>query len=36
VRGKEETPAAYIDLSYDELLAMLGDEGHDAPRAPTS
>ena len=32
VRGKEETPAAYIDLSYDELIAMLAMKGTDTPR----
>jgi len=33
VRGKEETPAAYIDLSYDELIAMLAMKGMTAARA---
>ena len=33
VRGKEETPAAYIDLSYDEMLAMLAMKGMAATRA---
>jgi hypothetical protein len=33
VRGKEETPAAYIDLSYDELIAMLGMKGMTPARA---
>ena len=33
VRGKEETPAAYIDLSYDELLAMLAMKGMTPARA---
>jgi hypothetical protein len=33
VRGKEETPAAYIDLSYDELLAMLAIKGMPLSRA---
>jgi hypothetical protein len=33
VRGKEETPAAYIDLSYDELVAMLGMKGMTPARA---
>ena len=33
VRGKEETPAAYIDLSYDELLAMLAMKGMASTRA---
>jgi hypothetical protein len=33
VRGKEETPAAYIDLSYDELLAMLTIKGMPVSRA---
>ena len=33
VRGKEETPAAYIDLSYDELVAMLAMKGMTAARA---
>jgi hypothetical protein len=33
VRGKEETPAAYIDLSYDELVAMLAMKGMTPARA---
>src|SRR5262249_22655801 len=33
VRGKEETPAAYIDLSYDEMVAMLQMKGMPATRA---
>ena len=33
VRGKEETPAAYIDLSYDEMLAMLAMKGMTEARA---
>jgi hypothetical protein len=33
LRGKEETPAAYIDLSYDELIAMLAIKGMSAARA---
>ena len=33
VRGKEETPAAYIDLSYDELQAMLAMKGMSPSRA---
>ncbi len=33
VRGKEETPAAYIDLSYDEMIAMLAMKGMAATRA---
>jgi hypothetical protein len=33
VRGKEETPAAYIDLSYDELIAMLAMKGMTPSRA---
>ncbi len=33
VRGKEETPAAYIDLSYEEMLAMLQMKGMPASRA---
>jgi hypothetical protein len=33
VRGKEETPAAYIDLSYEEMLAMLEMKGMPATRA---
>ncbi|MEO6874459.1 MAG: hypothetical protein ABI222_06515 [Opitutaceae bacterium] len=33
VRGKEETPAAYIDLSYDEMLALLAMKGMTPARA---
>ena len=33
VRGKEETPAAYIDLSYDEMQAMLAMKGMSPSRA---
>jgi len=33
LRGKEETAAAYIDLSYDELLAMLAIKGMSPARA---
>jgi len=33
VRGKEETPAAYIYLSYDEMLAMLAMKGMTPARA---
>jgi hypothetical protein len=33
VRGKEETPAAYIDLSYDEMLAMLAIKGMSPAKA---
>ena len=33
VRGKEECPAAYIDLSYDEMVAMLAIKGMSPAKA---
>ena len=33
VKGKEETPAKYIDLPYDEMLALLILKGQPAARA---
>ena len=33
VRGKEENAAAYIDLSYDEMLAMLAIKGMSPAKA---
>jgi hypothetical protein len=33
VKGKDETPAKYVDLSYDEMLAMLALKGQPPGRA---
>lgn len=30
IRGADETPAAYIDLGYDELVSTLSNRGHPA------
>ncbi|MDB6092516.1 MAG: hypothetical protein JWM32_78 [Verrucomicrobia bacterium] len=33
VKGKEETPASYIDLSYDEMVTMITMKGMSAAKA---
>ena len=33
VKGKDETPAAYIELSYDEMVGMLGIKGIPTTKA---